>query len=263
MDSGYPKLENMAMKNTTAISWNPMASACLMAAALVIGGCAKQGGEQDAAGGAVSKRPQAAPASASTPSPSAASGAATAPTPENATATAPEKFKARFRTSNGDFVIEVTRAWSPRGADRFYNLVKIGYFDEIAFFRVIPGFMAQFGIHGDPAISAKWRAAKIQDDPVKTSNKRGYLTFAMAGPNTRTVQFFISFRDNGSLDSQGFSPFGRVVEGMSVIDGIYDGYGEGAPSGRGPAQGAVQTQGNAYLKKSFPKLDYILSASVE
>lgn len=259
MDSGIRKLENNPMKNITTFSENWTLSACLMAAILLIGGCANQGGDQSAAPSpepAVSRKPAPAPAPA-------AKKTSVAPTPENATATAPAKFKVRFKTTKGDVIIEVTRAWAPRGADRFYNLVKIGYFSEVAFFRVIPGFMAQFGIHGDPAISAKWQAAKIQDDPVKTSNKRGYLTFAMAGPNTRTVQFFISYRDNSSLDSQGFSPFGRVVTGMDVIDSVYSGYGEGAPSGRGPAQGSVQTQGNTYLKKSFPKLDYIVSASLE
>lgn len=185
------------------------------------------------------------------------------PDPAKATEQAPEKYKAKFDTTKGPVVIEVTRAWAPKGADRFYNLVKSGFFTDIAFFRVIDGFMAQFGIHGDPQVSAKWRDAKIADDPVKQSNLRGYVSFAMAGPNTRTTQFFINYADrNRQLDSSGFSPFGRVVEGMENVDNLYSGYGEGAPSGRGPNQGLVQTQGNAYLRKNFPHLDYIKSATI-
>jgi cyclophilin family peptidyl-prolyl cis-trans isomerase len=143
-----------------------------------------------------------------------------------------------------------------------YNLVKNGFFDNVRFFRVIGGFMAQFGIHGDPGISAAWRNARIPDDPVKQSNKRGYITFATAGPGTRTTQVFINLVDNGTLDAQGFAPFGRVVSGMKVVDKLYDGYGEGAPHGRGPDQSRVQMEGNAYLEKSFPKLDYIKTASI-
>jgi peptidyl-prolyl cis-trans isomerase A (cyclophilin A) len=175
---------------------------------------------------------------------------------------APENFKVKFNTTKGSFTLEVTRAWSPLGADRFYNLVKAGFFTDIAVFRVIDGFMAQFGIHGDPAISAVWRGARIQDDPVKQSNGRGYISYAMAGPNTRTTQFFINFGNNASLDGMGFSPFGKVTEGMDVVDSIYSGYGEGAPRGMGPDQGMVQMQGNEYLKKSFPKLDYIKNAEL-
>lgn len=185
------------------------------------------------------------------------------PVPENATATAPATFKTRFKTTKGDVVLELHRAWSPAGVDRFYNLVKIGYFKDIAFFRVMSGFMAQFGIHGDPAISAKWRPAQISDDPVKESNTRGRISFAMAGPNTRTVQFFINFSNNSNLDGMGFSPLGEVVSGMEVVDAIYNEYGEGAPRGRGPDQGRIQMEGNAYLKKDFPNMDYILSAGVE
>jgi peptidyl-prolyl cis-trans isomerase A (cyclophilin A) len=182
--------------------------------------------------------------------------------PSLANEKAPETFKVKFNTTKGAVVIEATRAWAPLGADRFYNLVKAGYFTDIAFFRVIDGFMAQFGIHGDPAVSAAWRPARIQDDPVKQSNARGYISYAMAGPNTRTTQFFINFGDNSQLDSMGFSPFARVTEGMDVVDSIYSGYGEGAPRGMGPDQGRVQLQGNAYLQKDFPKLDYIKSAEL-
>jgi len=175
---------------------------------------------------------------------------------------APDTFKVNVDTSRGAFVIEVTRAWAPHGADRFYNLVRHGFYDQARFFRVIEGFMAQFGIHGDPAVSAVWRGALIPDDPVKQSNRRGYITFATAGPGTRTTQLFINLVDNGALDSQGFAPFGRVVSGMNVVDKLYDGYGEGAPRGSGPDQGRVQKEGNAYLEKSFPKLDYIKTASI-
>jgi peptidyl-prolyl cis-trans isomerase A (cyclophilin A) len=175
---------------------------------------------------------------------------------------APDTFKVNVDTSKGAFVIEVTRAWAPNGADRVYNLVKNGFFDQVRFFRVIDGFMAQFGIHGDPAISAAWRNARIPDDPVKQSNRKGYITFATAGPGTRTTQLFVNLVDNGALDAQGFAPLGRVVSGMSVVEKLYTGYGEGAPSGRGPDQGRVQAEGNAYLEKSFPKLDYIKGASI-
>jgi peptidyl-prolyl cis-trans isomerase A (cyclophilin A) len=176
--------------------------------------------------------------------------------------TAPATFKAKFETTKGDFVIEVHRDWAPNGADRFYSLVKAGFFEDVRFFRVIEGFMAQFGIHGDPKVSAVWRAQKITDDPVKASNKRGFVTFAMAGPNTRTTQLFINFADNTQLDTIGFPPFGEVVTGMDVVDKIYSGYGEGAPRGQGPEQGRLQSEGNEYLKKEFPKLDSIKKATL-
>jgi peptidyl-prolyl cis-trans isomerase A (cyclophilin A) len=182
--------------------------------------------------------------------------------PSKLTEKAPDTFKAQFDTTKGKFTIEVTRSLSPNGADRFYNLVRSGFFKDIAFFRVVPGFMCQFGIHGDPATSAKWREANISDDPVKGSNTRGTITFATAGPNTRTTQLFINFGDNTRLDEMGFSPFGKVVEGMDVVDKINGEYGEGAPNGMGPNQGRIQMQGNDYLKKEFPNLDYIKSATV-
>ena len=182
--------------------------------------------------------------------------------PSKLTEKAPDTFKAQFDTTKGKITIEVTRSLSPNGADRFYNLVRSGYFKDVAFFRVIPGFMCQFGIHGDPSVASKWRQASITDDPVKGSNTRGTITFATAGPNTRTTQLFINFGDNRSLDGQGFSPFGKVTEGMDVVDKINSEYGEGAPRGRGPDQGRVQSEGNAYLKKDFPNLDYIKSASI-
>ena len=182
--------------------------------------------------------------------------------PAKLTEKAPETFKAQFDTTKGKITIEVTRSLSPNGADRFYNLVRSGFFKDIAFFRVIPGFMCQFGIHGDPAVAAKWQEANIADDAVKGSNTRGAITFATAGPNTRTTQLFINFGNNVNLDGMGFSPFGKVVEGMDVVDKINGEYGEGAPGGRGPSQGRIQAQGNSYLKKDFPNLDYIHSASI-
>ena len=168
----------------------------------------------------------------------------------------------QFNTTKGKFTIEVTRSLAPNGADRFYNLVRSGYFKDVAFFRVIPGFMCQFGIHGDPNVSAKWREAAIPDDPVKGSNTRGTITFATAGPNTRTTQLFINFGDNVNLDGMGFSPFGKVIAGMGVVDKINGEYGDGPPGGNGPDQGRIQTEGNAYLKKDFPNLDYIKSATI-
>lgn len=182
--------------------------------------------------------------------------------PASAAEKSPENFKVLFRTTKGDFTLEVTRAWAPLGADRFYSMVKAGYFTDIAFFRVISGFMAQFGIHGDPAVSAGWREANISDDTVKQSNRKGFVTFATAGPDTRTTQLFINYADNPRLDEMGFSPFGKVTEGMDVIESVYSGYGEGAPRGAGPDQGRVQKEGNAYLKKYFPRLDYITGASI-
>jgi len=175
---------------------------------------------------------------------------------------APATYKARFETSKGAFVIDVTRDWAPNGADRFYNLVKNGFYDGVRFFRVLDGFMAQFGINGDPKISAAWREARIQDDPVKQSNRRGFVTYAMAGPHTRTSQIFINYGDNSALDRQNFSPFGRVSSGMEVVDALYNGYGEGAPRGQGPDQGRVQMEGNAYLTKSFPRLDFVKKATI-
>ncbi|HEY6754587.1 MAG TPA: peptidylprolyl isomerase [Pseudolabrys sp.] len=176
---------------------------------------------------------------------------------------APPTYKVRFDTSKGVFVVEVTRAWAPRGADRFYNLVKGGFYDNVRFFRVISGFMVQFGINGDPAIMANWRTAQIQDDPVTQSNTRGMLTFAMAGANTRTSQVFINFADNARLDQSGFAPFGKVVSGMNVVDSLNAEYGEGAPRGRGPDQSRLQSEGNAYLMKEYPRMDYIKKATIE
>jgi peptidyl-prolyl cis-trans isomerase A (cyclophilin A) len=180
--------------------------------------------------------------------------------PSRATEQAPDRFRVRFETTKGPFVVEVTRAWAPRGADRFYNLVRAGYYDDVAFFRVIEGFMVQFGINGDPRVNAVWREARISDDPVTQSSRRGMVTYAMAGPDSRTSQLFINFKDNQGLDGQGFAPFGRVIEGMPVVDSLYSGYGEGAPQGMGPSQGRAQGEGNAYLRGSFPRLDFVKTA---
>ena len=180
--------------------------------------------------------------------------------PSLATLQAPPKFRVELTTTKGPVVIEVNREWAPNGADRFYNLVKIGFFDDIAFFRVIPNFMAQFGIHGDPAVAKTWRDATIQDDPVVQSNERGFLTYAKtARPHSRSTQFFINLKANKALDMQGFAPFVKVVEGMDAVDAIFK-VGEGAPRGPGPAQRRIQFKGNAYLKEAFPKLDYVKGA---
>ena len=179
---------------------------------------------------------------------------------------APDVFKANFDTSRGVFVIEVHRDWSPNGADRFYNMVKSGFFDDVRFYRVVSGFMAQFGIHGDPAIMANWMNARIPDDPKKESNKRGMVTFARSSaPNSRTTQVFINYGDNGqSLDNQGFTPFGKVITGMNIVDKLYSNYGDiEEQRGRGPSQAQFGAKGNAYLAKSFAKLDYIKKATIE
>jgi peptidyl-prolyl cis-trans isomerase A (cyclophilin A) len=182
--------------------------------------------------------------------------------PASLTATAPDTYRVRFETTTGDFTVEVHRDWAPHGADRFYNLVSHGFYDGAGFFRAIEGFMVQFGIHGDPEVSRAWKGAEIPDDEVEQSNERGTISFATRGPDTRTTQVFINFGDNSKLDAMGFAPFGTVTEGMDVVDEIHTGYGEGAPRGMGPNQGTLERQGNAYLKRSFPKLDYVESAKI-
>lgn len=183
--------------------------------------------------------------------------------PETLRQKAPEQYDVKFVTTAGDFTVQVTRAWSPNGADRFYNLVRHHYYDGAAFFRVLSGFMAQFGLSAYPQVSAAWENANIRDDAHVESNRRGTMTFATAGPNTRTTQVFINFGNNAALDKQGFTPFGMVTEGMDVVDKLYSGYGEGAPDGRGPNQALVGQRGRAYLEKSFPKLDVIRTATIE
>jgi peptidyl-prolyl cis-trans isomerase A (cyclophilin A) len=182
--------------------------------------------------------------------------------PAALTEQAPPVYKAKFDTTKGTFVVEVHRDWAPIGADRFYNLVKNGFFDEDRFFRVVEGFMVQFGISGNPQVSAQWQNADIKDDPVTQSNKPGFITFATRGPNTRTTQVFINYGDNHGLDSQGFAPFGQVTVGMNVVQSLYAGYGDGAPRGAGPSQPRMQSEGNPYLVSQFPKLDYITKATI-
>jgi peptidyl-prolyl cis-trans isomerase A (cyclophilin A) len=176
--------------------------------------------------------------------------------PASLNAKAPDVFDVKFATTKGDFVVQVTRAWAPLGADRIYNLVQHGFFTDAAFFRVVPGFIVQFGLSADPAVNRVWHSANIKDDPVKQSNRPGTITFATAGPNTRTTQLFINYGNNGGLDSQGFAPFGKVTSGMDVVEKIYSGYGER------PDQGAITNQGKAYLDKNFPNIDRIKSATV-
>jgi peptidyl-prolyl cis-trans isomerase A (cyclophilin A) len=180
------------------------------------------------------------------------------------TAKAPEVFQAKFNTTKGAFTIEVTRAWAPNGADRFYNLVRAGFYNDAGFFRVVPGFMVQFGISAKPDVSRIWAERRMPDDPVTQSNTRGMVTFAQTGaPNSRSTQIFINFGSNDFLDKpatcrcpQGFMPFGKVIEGMDIVDSIYSGYGEQ------PEQGAITSQGKAYLDKNFPRLDRVLTATI-
>jgi len=180
--------------------------------------------------------------------------------PAKLVAKAPETFKARFDTTQGTIVIEVHRAWSPNGADRFYNLVKNGYYDGVKFFRVVPGFVVQWGIHGDPSIANTWLKASIPDDAVKGSNTRGFVTYAKTGaPNSRSVQLFINLGDNSRLDGDGFAPFGQVIEGMDVVDKLYGGYGQGLTK----LQGRIAEEGNAFIEKNYPLLDGIKKAAIE
>lgn len=181
---------------------------------------------------------------------------AASPTP----APLPDTYRVKFETSKGDFVIEVTKAWAPLGAERFHRLVSQQFFDGQRFFRVLPKFVVQFGISGNPSLAAFWRTHAIQDDKVKKSNGRGMVTYAMAGPNSRTTQIFINLGDNSRLDKSGFAPFGKVVKGLDVVESFFSEYGEGPPNGTGPDQRMIQAQGNAYLDSKFPKLDYIKTA---
>ena len=216
-----------------------------LALSLTVFGCSKQSAEPPAAAAAQPSQAEPAPVDPAKLK------------PEAATETAPAKFKAKFTTTKGDFVVEVTRAWAPIGADRFYNLVKLGFFNDTGFFRVVPDFVVQFGIHGNPEVAAAWEAAPIQDDQQGTqSNEKGTLTYAMAGPDTRTTQIFINYRDNARLDKMGFPPFGRVIQGMDVVSAINPEYGED------PDQASIQSEGNAYLKNTFPRLDYVKSATI-
>jgi peptidyl-prolyl cis-trans isomerase A (cyclophilin A) len=185
-----------------------------------------------------------------------------APSPKGLDAVAPDSFVVRFATSRGDIDLMVHRAWSPRGADRVHWLATHGFYDGARFFRAVKDFVVQFGIPADTAVSRTWRGRSIGDDPVRASNVRGYVTFAKGGPNSRTTQLYINLRDNSRLDTLGFSPIGRVVAGMAVVDSLYTGYGEGPPRGSGPAQDRIVREGEAYLAREFPKLDRIVTARV-
>ena len=172
---------------------------------------------------------------------------------------APEQYQVKFVTTRGEFTLTVTRAWAPLGADRFYNLVRHHFYDNASVFRVVPNFVAQFGISSYPAVTKAWKGTDIKDDPVTQSNKKGYITFATSGPNTRTTQVFINLRDNSSLDSRGFAPFGVVdANGMNVVEMFYDQYGDNA----GIDQGQIEETGKPYLDKGYPKLDVIKSAAL-
>ena len=253
---------------------------CMVVAAFAFAGC--KGNEQQAqkpqaepqktetpAQTAAPAEPASSSPAASTAQPSAGKGDAKPASsvsdtkallaPKKLTEKAPDTYKVKFDTTRGSFTVSVTRAWSPLGADRFYNLVKHHFYDNAAFFRVVPGFVVQFGISPTPAVSAAWKHTELKDDPVTQTNKRGSLTFATAGPNTRTTQIFVNLKDNARLDGMGFSPFGTVEgNGMNIVEMMYEGYGDNA----GPDQDQIEKQGDPYLKKGWPKLDYIKSATL-
>jgi len=184
-------------------------------------------------------------------------GCSSTSTTANTVHKAPDVFKTRFDTTKGAFVVEVRREWAPNGADRFHELVTTGFYNEARFFRVVPGFVVQWGINRDPKVAEAWRDKSIADDPATQSNVRGFITFATRGPNSRTTQLFINLADNARLDAMGFSPFGKVIEGMDIVDQLYSAYGET------PQQQLIETQGNDYLKSQFPQLDYIKTTKVE
>jgi peptidyl-prolyl cis-trans isomerase A (cyclophilin A) len=183
--------------------------------------------------------------------------------PRRLTDTAPERFRVHLETSEGEVVVDIHRAWSPNGVDRVYNLVTHGFYDDLRIYRVLDGFVAQFGIHGDPLVTAQWRNSIIVDDPVVESNTRGRVSFAKAGPSSRTTELIINYRDNPALDEQGFSPIGEVVEGMDVVDRFHGGYGDGPPRGTGPYSARIRALGNDYLDAEFPELTRIVRAWVE
>jgi len=178
---------------------------------------------------------------------------------------APDTFRARFETTRGAFVLEVVRAWAPIGADRFYNLIRHGYYDDVRFHRTVPDFITQWGISGDPEVSAVWYERGMVDDTVLASNERGMMAFAFTDSGTRSTQVYVSMVDNSRLDVQGFAPFGRVVDGMdSVVDSIYSGYGENSGGGvRRSDQSRIVSEGNAYLDAEFPDLDQLLRVTIE
>jgi len=182
--------------------------------------------------------------------------------PTRLTETAPATFRARFETSAGDFVLELHRGWAPLGVDRFYNLAKNGFFDDSRVYRVLDGFMAQFGINADPYVSQAWKTQFIVDDPVVETNSRGRVTFAKGGLHTRTTEIFVNYRDNAGLDEEGFSPIGEVIEGMEVVDAFHAAYGDGQPRGSGPYAAMAQARGNEYLDAEFPELTKIIRVTM-
>ncbi len=243
----------------------------LIAASFILSGCKKQeqpaAPEQPKAAAPAQPAPAAPAETKPAPAPTVASKPAAPPhdyikelqSPAKLKEKAPDTYKVKFDTTRGEFTITVTRAWAPLGADRFYTLVKHHFYDNASFFRVVPEFVVQFGISANPAVSAAWKHTDIQDDPVTQTNKRGAIVFATAGPNTRTTQVFINLKDNGRLDGMGFAPFGVVDgKGMNVVEMMYEGYGDSA----GPDQNQLEKQGDPYLKKGWPKLDYIKSATL-
>jgi peptidyl-prolyl cis-trans isomerase A (cyclophilin A) len=229
------------------VSRRTLVHTCLVVAASVLGAACTADRSGDGGGDAGASK---------------ASSALTNPDKAAIAAPAPDSFKVVFETSKGNFTVAAHRDWAPRGVDRFYHLVRLGFFDDARFFRVLNGFMAQFGLSGDPKVNAAWESLNIEDDPVKQKNTRGRVSFAMAGPNTRSTQLFINYGDNSNLDAMGFAPLGEVVDGMTVVDSLYANYGEGAPDGSGPNQETIISEGNAYLTKSFPQLDFIRSARI-
>ena len=186
----------------------------------------------------------------------------TSPAPTGLDAVGPDSFTVRFTTTRGPFDLKVHRDWSPRGADRIYWLVSNRYYDGVRFFRVVPNFVVQFGMNGDTAVQRAFRERRIPDDTVKRGNVRGTLSFAMGGANTRTTQLFINLKDNQRLDAMGFSVVAQIVDGMAVVDSLYQGYGDGAPRGKGPSQDTIAKEGEAYLARDFPLLDKVISARV-
>ncbi len=245
-----------------------MKRSALIVLALFVAACEKAPAPAAEKPAAVAPVP-AAPATAAAPSEEApAAPISTAgllhPDAAKLAATGPDSFVVHIVTSRGAVDLKIHRDWSPRGADRLYYLVSNGFYDSARFFRVINGFMAQIGFSGDPAITAAWEHLTINDDPVKHSNTRGTVTFAKTGaPNSRGTQLFINFGNNANLDGAGFPPLGEVTNGMSAVDSLYSGYGEGGDmGGQGPLQGTIAREGNAYLTRNFPKLDYIKSARV-
>ena len=244
--------------------------------AIVLAGCFAAGGQLRAAKQAAAQepvkpvQPQTAPPKSTTPGQGATKKSTSVARSYDRTLLrpallkekAPETYQVKFVTTSGDFILTVTRAWAPLGADRFYNLVRHHFYDNASFFRTIPGFVTQFGISAYPPVAAAWANANIKDDPVTQSNKRGFITFATGGPNTRTTQVFINLGDNSRLDASGFSPFGQVTEGMDVVEMLYGGYGDGPPRGAGPDQDRIQKEGKPYLDQGWPKLDSIKTATV-